>query len=101
MNTIPYGRKQGKVKFFNCQKGYGFIIPQNLGLGEKVEVFVHHTAIHNNGGFKSLAEGEDVEFDLIKGPKGLQAANVSGPNGISVKGDPNAPGNNNKRIVTR
>jgi hypothetical protein len=38
-----------------------------------------------------------VEFDLIKGPKGLQAANVSGPNGISVKGDPNAPGSN-KRI---
>ncbi|RIA78702.1 cold-shock' DNA-binding domain-containing protein [Glomus cerebriforme] len=97
MNTIPYGRKQGKVKFFNCQKGYGFIIPYNLGINEKVEVFVHHTAIHNNGGFKSLAEGEDVEFDLIKGPKGLQAANVSGPNGISVKGDPNAPGSN-KRI---
>ncbi|GBB85523.1 hypothetical protein RclHR1_12010004 [Rhizophagus clarus] len=94
MNTIPYGRKQGKVKFFNCQKGYGFIIPHNLGISEKVEVFVHHTAIHNNGGFKSLAE---VEFDLIKGPKGLQAANVSGPNGISVKGDPNAPGSN-KRI---
>ncbi|CAB5347124.1 unnamed protein product [Rhizophagus irregularis] len=94
MNTIPYGRKQGKVKFFNCQKGYGFIIPNNLGISEKVEVFVHHTAIHNNGGFKSLAE---VEFDLIKGPKGLQAANVSGPNGISVKGDPNAPGSN-KRI---
>jgi hypothetical protein len=37
MNTIPYGRKQGKVKFFNCQKGYGFIIPHNLGIGEKVE----------------------------------------------------------------
>ncbi len=37
MNTIPYGRKQGKVKFFNCQKGYGFIIPHNLGISEKVE----------------------------------------------------------------
>ena len=53
-------------------------------------MFVHHTAIHNDGGFKSLAEGEDVEFDLLKGPKGYQAANVTGPNGAAVKGDPMA-----------
>ncbi|KAJ3043224.1 Y box binding protein 1 [Rhizophlyctis rosea] len=80
------GRKAGVVKFFNSQKGYGFIIPHE---GD-VEVFVHHTAILNNGGFRSLMEGEIVEFDVVKGPKGMQAANVSGPNGRSVKGDPRA-----------
>ncbi|KAF0461413.1 CSD-domain-containing protein [Gigaspora margarita] len=85
-------RQRGKVKFFNIIKGYGFIIFYNPPEYDKVEVFVHHTSICNDGGFKSLAEGEDVEFDLIKGPKGFQAANVSGPNGVSVKGDPNAPG---------
>lgn len=53
-------------------------------------VFVHHTAIYNLGGFKSLAEGEQVEYDIVQGPKGLQAANVSGPSGSAVKGDPNA-----------
>ncbi|CDS10873.1 hypothetical protein LRAMOSA11359 [Lichtheimia ramosa] len=52
-------------------------------------VFVHHTAI-NGEGFKSLAEGEEVEYDLIQGPKGMQAANVSGPGGAPVQGDPNA-----------
>ncbi|KAI8618906.1 cold-shock' DNA-binding domain-containing protein [Chytriomyces sp. MP71] len=71
------GRTTGYVKFFNSQKGYGFIIPAE---GE-LEVFVHHTAIlRSDGGFRSLAEGEEVEFDMIKGPKGLQAANVTGPN---------------------
>ncbi|KAG5460065.1 MAG: hypothetical protein BJ554DRAFT_7932 [Olpidium bornovanus] len=52
-----------------------------------VAVFVHHTAIRNNGGFKSLAE---VEYDLMQGPKGMQASQVTGPAGVSVKGDPNA-----------
>ncbi|KAI9354563.1 cold-shock' DNA-binding domain-containing protein [Zopfochytrium polystomum] len=80
-------RTSGTVKFFNSQKGYGFIIPQE---GE-LEVFVHHTAILKaDGGFRSLAEGEVVEFDLLHGPKGLQAANVSGPGGGPVLGDPNA-----------
>ncbi|KAJ2811940.1 hypothetical protein GGI24_006751, partial [Coemansia furcata] len=50
--------------------------------------FVHHTVIHNSGGFKSLAEGEYVEFDVIRGPKGLQATRVTGPNGAFVRGDP-------------
>jgi hypothetical protein len=53
-------------------------------------VFVHHTSIHNDGGFKSLGEGEEVEFDLLRGPKGMQAGNVTGPGGHPVKGDPNA-----------
>ncbi|KAF9355795.1 Y box binding protein 1 [Mortierella sp. NVP85] len=52
-------------------------------------VFVHHTAIHNDGGFKSLAEGEEVEYDIVSGPKGMQASNVTGPGGVSVRGDPN------------
>ncbi|RCH87841.1 Y box binding protein 1, partial [Rhizopus azygosporus] len=79
-------RRKGHVKFFNSIKGYGFILPDNQD--EKEEVFVHHTAIHNDGGFKSLAEGEEVEYDIIRGPKGMQAANVTGPDGTSVKGDP-------------
>lgn len=83
-------RKTGRVKFFNSQKGFGFVIPDDKATFGNAEVFVHHTAIHNDGGFKSLAEGEDVEFDMVKGPKGFQAANVTGPGGVSVKGDPNA-----------
>ncbi|KAJ3224650.1 hypothetical protein HK099_008127, partial [Clydaea vesicula] len=79
-------RMGGKVKFFNSHKGYGFIIPDLADW----EVFVHHTAIKNDGGFRSLAEGEYVEFDVLEGPKGMQAANVSGPNESSVIGDPNA-----------
>ncbi|KAG2221133.1 hypothetical protein INT45_004442 [Circinella minor] len=87
-------RKLGHVKFFNSTKGYGFIIPTEplveTIIGQpSIEVFVHHSAILG-GGFKSLAEGEMVEYDLIQGPKGMQAANVSGPEGKPVRGDPNA-----------
>ncbi|KAJ3024768.1 UNVERIFIED_CONTAM: hypothetical protein HDU68_007803 [Siphonaria sp. JEL0065] len=86
-SSVPVLRTTGAVKFFNAQKGYGFIIPHE---GE-LEVFVHHTAIlRPDGGFRSLLEGEEVEFDLIHGPKGLQAANVTGPNGATVIGDPQA-----------
>jgi len=62
---------QGKVKWFNKEKGFGFIEREN---GK--DVFVHYTAIQSEG-FKSLLEGEVVEFDLVEGPKGLQAANVT------------------------
>ncbi|KAJ2747930.1 hypothetical protein GGI20_000017 [Coemansia sp. BCRC 34301] len=79
--------KTGRVKFFNSQKGYGFVVPDEP-IDGNAEVFVHHTVIHNSGGFKSLAEGEYVEFDVIRGPKGLQATRVSGPNGAFVRGDP-------------
>ncbi|KAI8349290.1 cold-shock' DNA-binding domain-containing protein [Mortierella sp. GBAus27b] len=80
-------RRTGRVKFFNSQKGFGFIIPSESTESAPLdEIFVHHTAIHNDGGFKSLAE---VEYDLVQGPKGMQAANVTGPNGASVRGDPN------------
>lgn len=61
----------GKVKWFNESKGYGFIEPSEGG----DDVFVHTTAIEGEG-FKTLLEGQSVDFDVEKGPKGLQAANV-------------------------
>lgn len=61
---------KGKVKWFNDQKGYGFIT-QDGG----PDIFVHYTAITGEG-FRTLAEGQDVEFDVVEGQKGLQAANV-------------------------
>ncbi len=61
---------QGQVKWFNDAKGYGFITQEG---GE--DVFVHYSAIQAQG-FKSLAEGDRVEFEGTRGPKGLQAANV-------------------------
>ena len=61
---------QGQVKWFNDAKGYWFITQEG---GE--DVFVHYSAIQAQG-FKSLAEGDKVEFEVTRGPKGLQAANV-------------------------
>lgn len=60
------------MKWFNASKGYGFIQRQS---GE--DVFVHFSAIQADG-YKSLNEGQAVEFDVVSGPKGLQAANVTG-----------------------
>ena len=64
-------RQQGIVKWFNASKGYGFIQCQS---GE--DVFVHFSAIQAEG-YKSLNEGQAVEFEVTRGPKGLQAANVT------------------------
>mgnify|MGYP003577759406 CR=1 FL=1 len=61
---------QGLVKWFNDAKGYGFITQED---GQ--DVFVHYSAVQGSG-FRSLAEGDRVEFEVTRGPKGLQAANV-------------------------
>jgi len=62
--------EQGTVKWFNDAKGYGFLSRPS---GE--DVFVHFSAVQSSG-FRSLAEGQAVSFDVVKGPKGLQAENV-------------------------
>jgi CspA family cold shock protein len=62
----------GSVKWFNDSKGYGFIQAE----GTDRDVFVHYSAIQGDG-FKTLAEGQKVQFELIDGPKGPQASNVS------------------------
>ena len=64
-------RSSGTVKWFNDAKGFGFITMEG---GE--DVFVHFSAIQAKG-FRTLAEGSQVEFDVVQGPKGLQAANVT------------------------
>ena len=61
----------GKVKWFDDKKGFGFITPES---GK--DVFVHHSAIKGEG-YKTLEEGQEVEFDVTQGPKGEQATNVS------------------------
>jgi CspA family cold shock protein len=64
-------KEKGTVKWFNGAKGYGFI---QRSTGE--DVFVHYSVIQENG-YRTLNEGETVEFECVKGPKGLQAQNVS------------------------
>ena len=61
----------GTVKWFNANKGYGFIVPKDGGQ----EVFAHFSAIQMDG-FKTLKEGDEVEFEVKEGPKGPQASNI-------------------------
>ncbi|MDR2939961.1 MAG: cold-shock protein [Clostridiales bacterium] len=63
--------KQGTVKWFNAEKGFGFI-----SLDNDSDVFVHYSAIQTDG-YKTLTEGQKVEFDIVEGSKGPQAANVT------------------------
>ena len=65
---------KGTVKWFNDAKGFGFIEPEDGG----EDVFVHFSAVQSEG-FKTLREGQKVEFEVVDGPKGLQAANVTVP----------------------
>lgn len=64
--------ESGTVKWFNNEKGYGFILRSDTG----EDVFVHHSAISDQPGYRTLKEGDLVEFDLQQGPKGLSALNV-------------------------
>jgi CspA family cold shock protein len=71
IGVVKLSREQGVVKWFNAAKGYGFIQRQS---GE--DVFVHYSAIQMDG-YKSLTEGQTVEFEVKQGPKGFQAENVT------------------------
>ncbi|MBU1888092.1 MAG: cold shock domain-containing protein [Candidatus Omnitrophica bacterium] len=62
---------RGKVKWFDNKKGYGFVTDES---GK--DIFVHHTAIQGEG-YKTLDEGQEVEFEVVQGPKGEQASNVT------------------------
>ena len=62
----------GTVKWFNDSKGFGFITPEAGG----EDLFAHFSAIQSSGGFRTLKEGQRVDFEVTRGPKGMQASNI-------------------------
>ncbi|MDN4597028.1 cold-shock protein [Leifsonia virtsii] len=62
----------GTVKWFNTEKGYGFIAPDD----GSADVFAHYSEIQSNGGFRNLEENQKVEYETTRGPKGLQASDI-------------------------
>ena len=81
------GKSIGSVKWFNVEKGFGFIAPQSGG----EDLFVHQSAIHSQG-FRSLMEGEEVEFNMIEEGGKYKAVDVTGPAGDFVQGAPRSGG---------
>ena len=71
----------GTVKWFNNAKGYGFVLPEEGG----EDLFVHYSAIEMDG-YKTLKAGQDVQFDIVEGPKGLHAVNIQDVEGQDVEG---------------
>merc|ERR1712071_401151 len=85
------GKATGTVKWFDSRKGFGFIIPND----GSADVFVHHSTLHAEG-FRSLAEGESVEYNVVEGSDGRRnAEQVTGPDGELVQGVPYQPRDNN------
>eukprot|EP00560_Eucampia_antarctica_P006775 CAMPEP_0197830170 /NCGR_PEP_ID=MMETSP1437-20131217/6775_1 /TAXON_ID=49252 ORGANISM="Eucampia antarctica, Strain CCMP1452" /NCGR_SAMPLE_ID=MMETSP1437 /ASSEMBLY_ACC=CAM_ASM_001096 /LENGTH=134 /DNA_ID=CAMNT_0043432381 /DNA_START=71 /DNA_END=475 /DNA_ORIENTATION=- len=84
------GKPSGSVKWFDATKGFGFIVPSD-GSGD---VFVHHSAVYKDG-FRSLKEGEEVEFNIVQDGDRRRAEDVTGPGGAEVEGTPSQRYNDN------